>query len=169
VSPRRGAVKRGPDIEGRDRCAPLDLELRHSPAGALTREYPKEAQTNAPRWPASRPSLRAAQFSQRTAGRTSASRSWRRPSSPRLEVLPVLVAPRNADAAHVLACRVLARATSASASPNAEFPRSLYGGAPPVYGEFRALNKTGTIRRQEDNGLGNLVRCSRTACRRLGG
>ena len=34
----------------------------------------------------------------------------------------------------------------------------LNGGAPSVYGEFRALNETGTIRRQENNGFGNLVR-----------
>src|SRR5262249_46219042 len=42
-------------------------------------------------------------------------------------------------------------------------------GAPSVDGELRAVNETGAIRRQEDYGLGNLVRCSRTARRRLGG
>src|SRR5437016_13030776 len=41
--------------------------------------------------------------------------------------------------------------------------------APSVDGEICAVNKTGTIRRQEDNGFGNLVRCSRTARRRLCG
>jgi hypothetical protein len=41
--------------------------------------------------------------------------------------------------------------------------------APSVDGEFCAVNETGTIRRQEDNGLGNLVRCSRTARWRLCG
>ena len=30
------------------------------------------------------------------------------------------------------------------------------------------MNETGAIRRQEDNGLSDLVRCSRTARRRLG-
>jgi hypothetical protein len=45
----------------------------------------------------------------------------------------------------------------------------LNGGTPSVDGEFRAVNETRTIGRQEDNGLGNLVRCSRTTRRRLGG
>src|SRR5213080_2677947 len=45
----------------------------------------------------------------------------------------------------------------------------LYGGAASVYGEFCAVNETGTIRCQEDDGFGNLVGGSRTASRRLGG
>ena len=43
------------------------------------------------------------------------------------------------------------------------------GGAPSVDGEFCAVNETGAIRRQEDDGLGNLVRCSWTARRRQRG
>jgi hypothetical protein len=43
------------------------------------------------------------------------------------------------------------------------------GGAASVGGEFCAVNETGAIRRQEDDGLGNLVRCSWTARRRLRG
>src|ERR1700746_1283214 len=39
--------------------------------------------------------------------------------------------------------------------------------APSVDGEICAVDKTGTIRRQEDNGFGNLVRCSPTAGWRL--
>ncbi len=48
-------------------------------------------------------------------------------------------------------------------------PQFSNGGAPSVDGECCAVNETGTIRRQEDNGLRNLVRCSRAARRRLGG
>src|SRR5713226_4417614 len=42
------------------------------------------------------------------------------------------------------------------------------GGAPSVYGELCTVNETSTIRRQEDNGLGNFVRCTWTTRRRLG-
>ncbi len=49
---------------------------------------------------------------------------------------------------------------------NAQFSN---GGAPSVDGEFCAVNETGTIRRQEDDSLGDLVRRSRAARRRLGG
>ena len=42
-------------------------------------------------------------------------------------------------------------------------------GAPSVDGEFCAVNETRPIRRQEDNGLGNFVRCGRTARRGLCG
>src|SRR4030095_14649553 len=43
------------------------------------------------------------------------------------------------------------------------------GSAPSIDGELCAMNETGTIRRQEDNGISDLVRCSRTARWRLGG
>src|SRR5438445_12787762 len=43
------------------------------------------------------------------------------------------------------------------------------GGAPSINGELCPMNETGTIRGQEDNGFGNLVRCSRTVRRSLGG
>src|SRR6266705_533866 len=48
-------------------------------------------------------------------------------------------------------------------------PQDSNGRAPSVDGEFCAVNETGTICRQKNNGLSNLVRCRRTARRRLGG
>src|SRR5437870_12837085 len=42
------------------------------------------------------------------------------------------------------------------------------GSTPSVDSEFCTVNETGTIRRQEDNGLSDLVCCSRTTRRRLG-
>jgi len=47
--------------------------------------------------------------------------------------------------------------------------RSLDGGAPSVDGELCAVNEAGAIRRQKDNGLGNFVRCRRTAGGSLSG
>jgi hypothetical protein len=46
--------------------------------------------------------------------------------------------------------------------------RDSNGAASSIDGEFGAVNEAGTVRRQKDNCLGNLVRCSRAACRRLG-
>jgi hypothetical protein len=40
-------------------------------------------------------------------------------------------------------------------------PQCSNGGAPSIDGECCAVNETGTIRRQEDNGLSNLLLCSR--------
>src|SRR5712691_9767042 len=48
-------------------------------------------------------------------------------------------------------------------------PPCSHGRAPAVDGEFGAMNETGPIRRQKDNGLRNLVRGRRTARWRLGG
>ncbi len=48
-------------------------------------------------------------------------------------------------------------------------PPYSHGRAPAVDGECGAVNETGPIRRQKDNGLCNLVRGRRTARWRLGG
>ena len=45
----------------------------------------------------------------------------------------------------------------------------LDSGSPSIYSELRAINETGALRRQEDNRLGNLVGCGRTARWSLGG
>jgi hypothetical protein len=44
----------------------------------------------------------------------------------------------------------------------------LDSGSPSIYGELCTINETGTLRRQEDNCLGNLVGCGWTARRSLG-
>src|SRR5207244_11334201 len=48
-------------------------------------------------------------------------------------------------------------------------PQTSNGSAPSINSKLCPVNETGTIRGQEDNGFGNLVRCSRTVRRSLGG